>query len=244
MKPQDKVQVDAAGDEPLLDQEAVAEQRKQEIDAPDIQAVRLRTRPEQDTTVSPGTTDKSATQSRLETRDKLTILWNEYKDQNDWQRHNESQRAQLSSILLAISAALVTLLPKGTPLTKEDWPIPAFLMVIGLFGILAVLKYWERFMRHTGLERAYRNQLDNYLAEKSGEELFQVSSEEDENRTELPEDLTRRGPFLRTRIVATVAHNQSTILLKDRFIKQHLLWGVVFGIIAILGAVLLLRALL
>jgi hypothetical protein len=49
----------------------------------------------------------------LDDKDKMTFLWNEYKDQNDWQRHNESQRAQLSSILLAISAALVAaFLPK------------------------------------------------------------------------------------------------------------------------------------
>ena len=74
-----------------------------------------------------------------EDKDRIEILLSDYKDQNDWQRHNENQRAQLASVLLAISAALVTLIPKDRPLTQDDWPIPAFLIGIGVFGILAVM---------------------------------------------------------------------------------------------------------
>src|SRR5690349_7680807 len=93
--------------------------------------------------------------------DKITLLWNEYENQNEWQRHNENQRAQLVNILLVISAALVTLPAK---FSRTDWAIPAFLIGVGAFGFFAMMKYWERFTYHVQLEIAYRKALDSYFA--------------------------------------------------------------------------------
>jgi hypothetical protein len=148
---------------------------------------------------------------------RISILLEEYKNQNEWQRHNENQRAQLASILLAISAALVTLLPKDKPLTRDDWPIPALLTIIGVFGILAVMKYWERFVYHVRLERAHRKVLDSYF----------------ENHL-----------LIKTREDAIEKHNKGwRPLFKDRHLMQHWLWEGVFALITLLGIYFLARVL-
>jgi hypothetical protein len=50
------------------------------------------------------------------------ILLAEYANRNDWQRHNEIQRAQLVAILLSISAALVALLRKTGRYSQPTGP--------------------------------------------------------------------------------------------------------------------------
>ncbi len=143
-------------------------------------------------------------------RDRIEILLIELKDQNDWQRHNENQRAQLVSILLAISAALVTLIPKDRPLTNNDWPIPAFLIGIGVFGILAVMKYWERFVYHVRREDSLRKELDVYFPNNA--------------LTKLRKDTLKE-------------HNKGWFpLFKDRHLMQHWLWEGVFALITLLGS--------
>lgn len=150
-------------------------------------------------------------------KDKITILLTEYNNHGDWQRHNENQRAQLSSILLAISAAIVALIPKDRPLTYNDWPVAAFLIGIGVFGVLAVMKYWERFTYHNQYRRAFRNVLDSYF----------------------PDSL-----LINTRENAIKAHNKKwQPLLEDRGLKQHWLWEGVFTLIALLGFYFLGKAL-
>ena len=53
-------------------------------------------------------------------QDQITLIWNEYKDQQDWQRHNEGQRANFTNILLILSGALVAFLPNDRALTQND----------------------------------------------------------------------------------------------------------------------------
>lgn len=150
-----------------------------------------------------------------EDKDRIDILLTEYENQNEWQRHNENQRAQLASILLAIFAALVALLPKDKPLTRDDWPAPALLVLIGIFGILAVMKYWERFLYHVRLETAHRNVLNSYF----------------ENNL-----------LIRTRDDAIKEHNKGwRPLFKDRHLMQHWLWEGVFALITLLGFYFLAR---
>jgi hypothetical protein len=115
-------------------------------------------------------------------------------------------------------------------LTQDDWIIPVFLIVIGLFGILAVMKYWERFMYHVQLERAYRKVLDSYFAVNS-------SGLKDEDRLSAEKNL-----FLKTREAAIKTHEKGRLpLLKNRRLMQHWLWEVIFGLITLLGIVLLAR---
>ena len=94
----------------------------------------------------------SSSDSSITDKERLTILWNEYKDQADWQRHNEVQRASLSNIMLVISAALIAFSQRD----PSSRTIPLFLIVIGVFGVIAVSKYWERFMYHVHQQRHLR----------------------------------------------------------------------------------------
>ena len=152
-----------------------------------------------------------------EDTDKIEILLSDYKDQNEWQRHNENQRVQLANVLLAISAALVTLLPKDRALTPNDWPIPAFMIGIGIFGVLAVMKYWERFLYHVRREETLRKALDSYFSDNL---------------------------LTKTRRDAIKEHNKGWYpLLKDRYLMQHWLWEGVFALITLLGIYFLVKAL-
>jgi hypothetical protein len=163
-------------------------------------------------------------------KDRMTFIWNEYKDQNDCQRHNETQRSQLTSILLAISAALLAFLPKDRPLSHYDLTLTTFLILIGVFGMLAIMKYWERFMYHVKIERGYRKVLDSYFIsngdEKGGEEQGVV-----------------KGVFLQTREDAIKEHKSHWFpLFTDRYLMQHWLWEGVVGIITMVGIYLTIRA--
>lgn len=159
----------------------------------------------------------------------LTIIWNEYKDQNDWQRHNEVQRASLSTILLGVSAALIAFAQRDS----ANWAIPALVSVIGLFGAVAVAKYWERFMFHTHQERAFRKLLDSYFPP--------VYSTTEEQPARL---------LISTRESGKAAHLAEwssrwwTRLFTDVRMMQHYLWIALFCIIAIIGLVLCVRAFL
>jgi hypothetical protein len=97
------------------------------------------------------------------TNEQITVIWNEYKDEQNWQRHNESQRAALTQILLGIAAALFALFPREP--IAGDWLIPIFLIGIGVFGIFVVLKYWERFEYHVMVAREYRRVIDSFFEE-------------------------------------------------------------------------------
>ncbi len=149
-------------------------------------------------------------------KDKIAILLTEWKDQNDWQRHNENQRAPLVSILLAISAALVAWI-KDKPLTHDDWPIAAFLIGLGVFGLLAIMKYWERYVYHVRREDSLRKELDIYF----------------------PKNL-----LIKAKKEAVKEHNKGARpLLKDRYLMQHWLWEGVFALITLMGIYFLKRAL-
>jgi len=142
-------------------------------------------------------------------KDKITIILAEFNSHVDWQRHNENQRAQLTNILLAISAAIIALIPKDRALTFNDWPVGAVLIGIGVFGVLAVMKYWERFLYHVRRTEALRNVLDSNFSNN----LLNNARKE-----------------------AIKEHNKGwRPFLKDKYFMQHWLWEGVFISIALIG---------
>ena len=154
--------------------------------------------------------------------DQIQIIWNQYKDEQEWQRHNETQRATLSQILLSISAALVALFPKSPQV--GDWLIPAFLIGIGLFGILVVLKYSERFLSHVAVAGEYRKVLDAFFKPENGDQNLQ------------------KYLFTETLEAAIAHHNEKTFFaLRTVYFRQHWLWVGLFASITILGLTLLWR---
>jgi hypothetical protein len=156
------------------------------------------------------------------TNEQITVIWNEYKDEQDWQRHNESQRATLTQILLGIAAALAALFPREP--RAGDWLIPAFLIGIGVFGILVIFKYWERFEYHVVVAREYRKVIDSFFREDNGQ----------------PEG--KEFLFIATLEAAKAAHGEGWLpLLKESYFRQHWLWIGLFAAITLLGVALLQR---
>ena len=143
--------------------------------------------------------------------EKAKIVWEACKNQGDWQRHYEAQRAQITTVLLAIIAAIVTFIPKDRPLTHEDWPVTFVLALIGLFGIVAIIKYRERANYYTQVEAAYREALDSHF-----DGLFEQVQKKAQKQHE-----------------ATVYP-----WLRESRLMQHWLWGEIFFLVAVLGIVL------
>jgi hypothetical protein len=155
-------------------------------------------------------------------KDQMLFIWNEYKDNLDWMRHNESQRAMITQILLGIAAALVALFPEEP--AAGDWRIPAFLIGVGVFGILVVLKYWERFSFHNAQAHHFRRLLDAFFPPVDGE----------------PEGSEHL--FIHTREQGRKDHNKKLFpVLKDPYFMQHGLWVGLFFAIIFFGIELLRR---
>ena len=143
-----------------------------------------------------------------------TLLWNEHKEQQDWQRHNETQRSNFVNILLLIAGAIVTFFPKDQAPKPADWPFPATLCLVGVFGFVGVLKYWERFMFHVRIAEQYRLELNRFF----------------ERRKDPPQSFTK---ILDSGVSA---HEKGLLPFpKDRHLMQHWLWLGIFFLFAGVG---------
>lgn len=161
---------------------------------------------------------------------KITILLSHYANQCEWERHNENQRAQLANNLLIVSAAIIAFLPSN--LKPNDWPLPIFLIIIGILGLLSIMKYWERFMYHSRIDEAYYRVLDSYFA---------ANAEQPESETR---PSTQDSLLIAIREGAIKEHeSKCSPFLRDKNFKQHWLWEGVFSVIIILGVVLTVKAL-
>jgi hypothetical protein len=144
------------------------------------------------------------------------LLWSFLKDQFDWMRHNESQRSTLTTIFIAAYGVLVAFLPKDRPLYNQDWASPALMIVLGLVGIVAVFKYWERFSFHIAMSEAFRRELDKCLPGLDKVWVDGINTHLSDNR----------------------------IWLKDPKYMQHWLWALLHLGAIVIGAALLIIALL
>jgi hypothetical protein len=186
--------------------------------------------------------------------DQVMILWEECKDQNEWQRHNETQRAQLTTILLLISTALIAFVAQRGP-QPGNGLIAVFLVVIGLFGILSVQKYWERWQEHFDKEAYFRQLIDkcyfpvdDEVKDKEGKPFTYGELKKLEGRPSGEgRDSDNNTPvhmLVQPRIKAMLAHNDSwdkfwyQRIFRDRILMQHGLWSVVFLFVVFIGLAL------
>ncbi len=152
---------------------------------------------------------------------RVNVIWNMYRNQSDWQRHNETQRATFSALLLAVETALLGFLPRDHALHTENWPIPAFMMLVGIAGFLAIFKYWERFNYHDAVNWEFETELDTEIPPP-------------ENRESLRE----------VRLRGIEAHDSRALLvLQDRYLMQHWIWAALHFFVAGFGCILLTQAL-
>jgi len=98
--------------------------------------------------------------------DKIDVIWLLYKDNVEQGRHHETQRSNVASVLVAVSAGLVALITQDKEVNASDLPLTTFLVVIGLFGILFSAKQYERFSAHMDRAREYRGALESELTDR------------------------------------------------------------------------------
>jgi hypothetical protein len=157
-------------------------------------------------------------------KEHLTILWNEYKDQRDWQRHNETQRAQLTNLLLVISAALIAFSRDGGGKSFVPW----FLVGIGCFGLVAVGKYWERFVWHGWQADACCKAMTAYFPK--------VDDSKPDSKQNLLILANQSGTDRHIKDRSQPGYSRWwRCLMKDSCLQQHKLWYFLFIFIAFVG---------
>ncbi len=88
-----------------------------------------------------------------------------YREHGLWSRHQESQRAFVSNLIITISAALIGLVVFDNQINKADTPATIFIALLGIFGTLFSYKYYERFHYHDSRIEAYKTELDKFISE-------------------------------------------------------------------------------
>jgi hypothetical protein len=96
---------------------------------------------------------------------KKDLLWGEYLELRNHARHAETVRSNAINYVLVLTAALITVISLDGQITRADWPLSLFILVIGLFGSLSSLAYIERYDRNRERARTLRESIDDqYLS--------------------------------------------------------------------------------
>jgi len=92
-------------------------------------------------------------------------------------RHHETQRATVTSSIVAIDTIIIALITFDRTLTSSDIPLTLFLILLGIFGATFTLKHYERYRMHLQRSRQYRRKLDELFANNNLEELKDKADE-------------------------------------------------------------------
>ena len=76
--------------------------------------------------------------------DLAEVMWRLYAENTTQGRHHETMRASVTSIVLLIAGAVLTVIGFSKGIYFEHSPVTTFLIFVGLFGALFVAKHYER----------------------------------------------------------------------------------------------------
>lgn len=92
-------------------------------------------------------------------------------------KQSEDQRANITGLLVIIASAIQGGLTQ-TGLNKNALPLTLMLIILGIFGILASLKLYERARRHTRLAFLIRERLEELHPETNLSQLLKITRKE------------------------------------------------------------------
>lgn len=95
-------------------------------------------------------------------KDKSDYLWGMFQEHLIQGRHHESQRTNLGSLLVAVSAGILAFVA-NKDVTLDKMPLIIFLIFIGIFGALFAAKLTERARFHLDIAAKYRERLDDFI---------------------------------------------------------------------------------
>ena len=96
------------------------------------------------------------------------FLWGMYEEHTTQGRHHETQRASVTNFIIVVAGGLIAFIA-NKDVTKDKWPLAAFLIIVGLFGALFSAKQYERFRFHMVAAGLYREELEKIVGNDVGE---------------------------------------------------------------------------
>lgn len=114
------------------------------------------------------------TEERKILKDILFALYSENVNQC---RHHESQRATVTSSIIAIDTIIIGLITFDKVINYTDIPLSVLLIILGIFGATFTLKHYERYSLCVERLRQYRKELDEQFA---GNEISRLRNIADE----------------------------------------------------------------
>jgi hypothetical protein len=147
-------------------------------------------------------------------KDEAELYWRMYLENCTQGRHHETQRAAVTTILVSVAAAgLAFMRPTNLPISSTYIPLAVLLIGIGVFGAIFARKEYERFALHMRRAAAYRNEIDK-----------------------LYPGLNLRG------LKRGADHDHATHFPRLGDLSLNWLWVALHGLVALMGAVVLLLA--
>ena len=105
------------------------------------------------------------------------ILFALYSENVTQCRHHESQRATVTSSIIAIDTIIIGLITFDKVINYTDIPLSVLLVILGIFGATFTLKHYERYSLCVERLRQYRKELDEQFA---GNEISRLRNIADE----------------------------------------------------------------
>ena len=123
-------------------------------------------------------------------------------------KQSEDQRANITNIIVLIAAAIQGGLTQ-TGFTKNALPLTITLIIMGIFGIVATTKLYERFRYHYEVMRQIRQKLETLNPDTAIRACLDAAWQEH----------TKKHPITSTKI------------------RLHLIWSTLHMLIAALGVI-------
>jgi len=140
--------------------------------------------------------------------DTTEILIHMMEQQLSQAKQSEDQRSNITNFIILIAVAIQGVLSQ-TGFTRQSLPLTITLIVVGIFGVIATAKLYERFRYHYEVMRQIRKKLE-----------------------ELHPDATIRACL----DAAWEAHIKKHSILPSR-IRLHVVWSTLHILIAALGVI-------
>jgi len=105
------------------------------------------------------------------------ILYGMYMDNITQCRHHETQRATVTSSIIAIDTIIIGLITFDKTINHIDIPLSILLIILGIFGATFTLKHYERYSLHVERLRQYRQALDEQFGNNEIMRLKNIADE-------------------------------------------------------------------
>ncbi|CAA6818801.1 MAG: Unknown protein [uncultured Thiotrichaceae bacterium] len=104
-----------------------------------------------------------------------------YSEHSAWSRHQESQRANISNLILTMTAMGIALIGYDDVIEKSDLPFSVFILLLGFFGLVFIHKYYVQFKYHDSRVEAYKSMLNESL---ESTDILKIEKESDRKAKE------------------------------------------------------------